>query len=115
MTEFFSARGIPVEVKAEFKLVCLKRHESLGRTVARLMIEYVAMSGYSTSLWPGYERVKWADVKSGETVWIAEACGGTPYAYGPHLVINPETKTLQNVLGTAFVEPKEILLKRKGE
>lgn len=42
---FFTVRGVPEDVKAEFKLTCLKRHETAGKVITALMKHYVAQSG----------------------------------------------------------------------
>ena len=40
-TSFFTVRGVPEDVKAQFKLACLKRHETAGQAVTGLMRDYV--------------------------------------------------------------------------
>ena len=111
-TSFFTARGIPEDVKSEFKLTCLKRREQIGRTAAGLMIDYIALSGFTSTLWKGFERVRWAEVKPGEEVWIAGSNLGKPFAYGPHTVVDVSERALKNKLGRGFFQHQDVLLRR---
>lgn len=108
--EFFTVRGIPGLVKYEFKLACLKRNERLGQVVSSLMIDYIALSGFETSLWPGFERVLWAAVRPGDEVWIAGSMLGQPFAYGPHTVV--KDRVLCNKLGEEFKQHQDVLLRK---
>lgn len=112
ISEFFTVRGVPAEVKDEFKLACLKRKERIGAAIASLMIDYVAQSGFESPLWKGFARAKWSDVKPGQEVWIAGAEAGKPSAYGPHTVVEPKGRVLCNKLGTNFYQYQDVLLRR---
>jgi len=108
--EFFTVRGVSSELRQEFKLTCLKRKEQVGQTIASLMIDYIALSGYDTKLWPGFERVSWASVRAGDYVWIAGAMLGKPFAYGPHVVV--KDGVLCNKLGEEFKQHQDVLLRK---
>ena len=108
--EFFTVRGIPGAVKDEFKLTCLKRKERIGQVISSLMIDYIALSGFETCLWPGFERVPWASRRSGDEVWIAGAMLGQPFAYGPHVVV--KDRVLCNKLGEEFKQHQDVLLRK---
>jgi len=108
--EFFTVRGVPVELRQEFKLTCLKRKEQVGQTIASLMIEHIALSGFETCLWRGFERVPWAAVRPGDAVWIAGAMLGQPFAYGPHVVV--KDRVLCNKLGEEFKQHQDVLLRK---
>ena len=112
-TSFFTVRGVPEDVKAEFKLTCLKRRETAGQVVTGLMADYVAQSGFETKLWKGFERVRWAELKEQREVWIAGMAGVTPAVYGPHRVIDVDKRVLQNSMGTNFLQYPDILLRRR--
>ena len=113
IAEFFTVKGVPAEVKHEFKLTCLKRRERIGQTVSGLMIDYIARSGFDVALWKGFVRVRWSEVKLGDEVWIAGTNLGKPFAYGPHTVADAEERILRNKMGTAFYQNQDDLL-RKG-
>jgi len=108
--EFFTVRGVPAELRQEFKLTCLKRKEQVGQTIASLMIDYIALSGFETCLWPGFERVPWAAVRPGDQVWIAGAMLGKPFAFGPHIVF--KDRVLCNKLGEEFKLHQDVLLRK---
>ncbi len=113
MTTFYTLRGIPGEIKDEFKLTCLKRHETAGQVVSRLMLEHIALSGFETKLWKGFTPAPWNTLTPGEEVFIAGSDRGKPRAYGPHVVVNPQRKVLKNLKGVDFLVYQDVLLKRR--
>ena len=110
--EFLTVRGILRQVKQEFKLACLKKHETIGAAIGNLMIQYVAEAGYDTDLWQGFKRVSWSNVKPGQEVWLAHYEWGRPIALGPHTVADVDARRLCNVTGTGFWNHKETLLRK---
>jgi hypothetical protein len=57
-----------------------------------------------------YKSVKWNEVKEGYFVWIKGICQGEFRAYGPHTVIDPVRKCLENEYGEKFLDFSEDLL-----
>ena len=111
--EFLTIRGVPPEIKDEFKLVCQKQHDSAGRVFRRLMLEHIALSGCPSKLWAGFERVPWKDLRDGDEVFIAGELGGKPHAHGPHIITDARRKELQNAEGRKFLMYQDVMLRKE--
>jgi hypothetical protein len=110
--EFLTVRGVRDALKAEFKLACTRKREKAGDVISSLLVNYIAECGYDTDLWPGYARVRWAQAKPGDVVFLAGASEGSPEVYGPNTVSDPGRRVLKNILGAEFIEPRNVLLKK---
>lgn len=58
----------------------------------------------------GYQKVYWECLSPGREVYIVGTNDGTPWAYGPHTVVDTEKKILVNSRGSQFYEQTDGLL-----
>lgn len=58
-----------------------------------------------------FESIKWKDIKENQVIWLKGTYQGEFKAYGPHTIINPKERLLENSEGEKFLHFPEDLLK----